>query len=81
MSKTKEIFINCANVTISPNGGRAISVSLDEPDVDGMLGDVDKDELTEYVGRSFDPEDVFSETQLDKWAEANGYVKSDSHAD
>lgn len=81
MAKTKEIFVNCANVTISPNGGRAISVSLDEPDVDGILGDIDKDDLTEYVERNFEVDAVFSETDLEKWAEANGYVKGTDNED
>jgi hypothetical protein len=30
----------------------------------------------DWISKNIDPEDVFSETQLEKWAEANGYVKA-----
>lgn len=30
----------------------------------------------EWIVRNLEPEDVFSETVLEKWAEANGYVKA-----
>jgi hypothetical protein len=39
-----------------------------------VLGDV-LDLATEWIGIHLDPEDVFSETKLEKWAEANGYTK------
>ena len=75
MAKTKEIDITCVSAQINPNGSRAISVSMEEPNIDDLLENIDKDDLTEYVERNFEVEDVFSESQLEKWAEANGYVK------
>lgn len=34
------------------------------------------DDAVTWVGANLQPEDIFSETQLEKWAEANGYVKA-----
>lgn len=33
------------------------------------------DDVIEWVKNNLNPEDVFSTTQLDKWAESEGYVK------
>ena len=33
------------------------------------------DEIIDYVSTEYNPEDVFSEYSLDKWAKKNGYVK------
>lgn len=30
----------------------------------------------DFIGREMEPEDVFSEKQLEDWAEANGYTKN-----
>jgi hypothetical protein len=76
MAKTKEIDITCVSAQITPNGTKSISVSVEEPNVDDLLENIDNDDLTEYVERNFQPEDVFSETILEKWAETNGYVKA-----
>lgn len=29
----------------------------------------------EFIGKNFDPEDIFTEKQLSTWAEDNGYTK------
>lgn len=36
---------------------------------------IDVQELLYWVQRNYNPEDVFSTTQLDKWAESEGYTK------
>lgn len=39
---------------------------------------IDTDSLQnaiDFIGSEFEPEDVFSEKQLNDWAEANGYTK------
>lgn len=77
MAKTKEIDITCVSAQITPNGSRAISVSVEEPNIDDLLAAVDDYDLTEFCERSYQPEDIFSESVLEKWAEANGYVKGE----
>jgi hypothetical protein len=37
----------------------------------------DDSEIISYVKGGFDPDDVFSESELEDWAEANGYVTDD----
>lgn len=29
----------------------------------------------EWIAKEFEPEDIFTEKQLESWAESNGYVK------
>jgi hypothetical protein len=33
------------------------------------------DYATDWIGRNLEPDDIFSATQLERWAESNGYVK------
>lgn len=33
------------------------------------------DAITEWIEKNLDPEDVFTDEQLEKWATDNGYVK------
>lgn len=33
------------------------------------------DDCLEWIRQNLNPEDVFSTTQLDKWAESEGYIK------
>lgn len=35
------------------------------------------DDATNWISANLSPDDIFSETQLEKWAEANGYVKAE----
>lgn len=36
------------------------------------------DQIIEWVSQHYGPEDVFSTTQLDKWAESEGYTKDNN---
>jgi hypothetical protein len=38
--------------------------------------DDEREEIIEWIGKRFNPEDIFSTIQLEKWAEANGYIKN-----
>lgn len=75
MANTSTLRFSCASVYSSADGSRTISLEISDPNVEELLGEIDEDDLKEYLGRKFEPEDVFSTTQLEKWAEANGYVK------
>ena len=35
------------------------------------------DDAIDYITANLDPDDVFEESTLSEWAEANGYVKED----
>ena len=35
------------------------------------------DNAIEWIAKELDPEDVFSEKQLSKWAEDNGFIKEE----
>lgn len=37
------------------------------------------DQVIEWITYKFYPEDIFSKKDLQKWAEENGYVKSESN--
>lgn len=38
----------------------------------------DLDEILLWVRQNYDPDDVFSNQQLDKWAESEGYTKNNN---
>lgn len=75
MAKTDALIINCARADISPYDKNKVSVDLVDLDITHVLDDIYNDDITEWCERNLQPEDIFSETQLEKWAAANGYVK------
>lgn len=76
MSKTTSLEINCASANCSVNNNRVINVVIDQPDdIDGILSQIDNDELIQYVARNLTPEDIFSSKDLANWAESEGYTK------
>jgi len=38
-------------------------------------------DIVDWVRRNFNPDDVFSTTELDKWAESEGYIKTETQND
>lgn len=36
------------------------------------------DDVIDFIRRNLDPDDVFSDNQLENWAEKNGFVKEDT---
>lgn len=75
MAKTKSIRFSCEKAEVSGNGSRSVIVDADFPAIEDLLSVIDKDELVNYVYRNFEPEDIFPSPALEKWAEAEGYVK------
>lgn len=51
-----------------------ISTLKDDLDMDDIY---DAGEIKAYVSANFNPEDVFSENELEIWAADNGYTKQD----
>ena len=35
------------------------------------------DEAIEWISRNLNPEDVFTESQLERWADISGYIKEE----
>jgi hypothetical protein len=66
----------CTGINITAVTSKIISVDADDVDPMVILEEMPEEQLIEYVNRNKEPEDVFSETVLEKWAEANGYVKA-----
>lgn len=76
MSKTQSLEINCVSANSSVNTNRVINVVIDKPDdIDELLEQIDNGDIIQYVARNMQPDDVFSSTELAKWAESEGYVK------
>lgn len=45
--------------------------------VNSVTVSIDAGEVLAYIADNFDPEDVFDEEVLVRWAEDNGYVKGE----
>lgn len=79
MAKTNSITISCDEVKVQPNGSHVVSVEIEGFSVDDLLDTIDEDDIASYVEKSMNPEDVFPATQLEKWAESEGYIKQSEH--
>lgn len=77
MAKTKELTIECDEVTVKPmykNG--VVRLIIDSPSIDELLSQIEFDDLVLHVNNETkNPQDVFDVEYLEKWAEENGYVK------
>lgn len=67
-STTISFDINCKNVSVSPNGSNSVTVSLED------VPQLDLIDLLE-IGKNYDPEDIFSKSDLEEWATDNGFEK------
>jgi hypothetical protein len=76
MPKTKNISIE-TNDEIRINHGRTKTIiHIDEPDINELLQGINNEDITDYVQwNNFKPRDLFSEEQLQDWANENGYIK------
>lgn len=75
MPKIKSItIITGEEVSVNPNRNKT-SIRIEEPDVNEIISSIDNDDLVTYIQSEYDPGDVFSEEDLIKWAEENGYIK------
>lgn len=75
MPKTSNIRFNCKTAAIESYNTQLVWVDAAEPDVDHILEDIHHDDLSEWIQENKKPEDIFTERQLEKWAEENGYIK------
>lgn len=75
MAKTHTLLVQCGRAEISACDRNSVSVDLLELKISNVLDDIHNDDITEWCQRNLQVEDIFSESELEKWAEANGYVK------
>lgn len=77
MAKTYNITIQCAVAEVGRSGDRSmVSADLQDVNVEHILDDIDNEDIIEWCQKNLEVEDIFSESDLEKWAEANGYVKA-----
>lgn len=75
MAKTKELAIICSGEIRTVANRNMLTVHIEEPNVDDALTAFHSDDLIGYVSNNYGVEEVYSEKDLQKWAEDNGYVK------
>lgn len=81
MPKTKEIEIRCDEARIKSNRYGFVTVIAEDPKIDELISGIHKDDILEWIlGEGFNPEEIFTNGELDKWAEENGYVKDNSES-
>lgn len=76
MSATKTIsIVTSEEVRIRAYRGKS-TVCMDNPEVEDMLKEVSFDDIVTYIqSENTSPDEVFTDDQLNAWAEKNGYVK------
>jgi hypothetical protein len=77
MSKTKRITVVDSSATTETNNAHTIQMIIEDPNIDSLLDEIETEDLADYLQANKSVQDIFSENELEKWAEANGYVKSD----
>lgn len=75
MSKTREIKFSCGEFRTIPNRNCTVTLHVEDPNTDELLPTINDVDLTAYVSENFEVDAVFSDKQLSKWAEDNGYIK------
>lgn len=76
MSETKLLTITCGEVRIVPKRNNTVTLTLEDPEIEGLLREIPWDDVVEFVlGEQVDPDEVFTNEQLEKWAKINGYIK------
>lgn len=80
MAKTENITITCNKVEVVPMSHSRVGVELQAVNAESILCGIHREDTAEWCRQNMQVEDIFSETQLEKWAEANGYVKGGSNA-
>lgn len=75
MQKTTEIIFDCNLAQVEGMSSNKVRVTVQDPDTDHILEDIHEEDLGKWIRENKSPDDVFSEKQLEKWAEENGYTK------
>lgn len=44
-------------------------------DIDAILNEIDENDVNQWIASNRNPEDIFGTTELEKWAESEGYTK------
>lgn len=76
MSKTKELTIVCSGeIRVSASRNKS-TIHIEDPEMDELLKEIPWENVVEFVrGEKVSPDEVFTDEQLEKWAEENGYTK------
>lgn len=76
MPKTLELEITCDEARVKPNKYNSVKVVLESPQIQEMLGNMAWSDIVGFIGsENAKPSDIFTEDELSKWAEDNGYTK------
>ena len=76
MSKTKQISIETSDEVRVTNSRNKTIIHVDAPDIQELLKEIDSEDIVSFIQwDGYDPDEVFEEEQLHKWASENGYIK------
>lgn len=77
MATTKEISITGSEIRVKADAYRKTIVTVEDPEMRGLLQAMYWDDIVDFVrGERVGPDEVFTNEQLEKWAENNDYVKA-----
>lgn len=76
MATTKEISITGSEIRVKSDRYGKTVVTIDDPEMEPLLRTISWDDVVNFVrGEQVCPSEVFTDEQLERWAENNGYVK------
>lgn len=79
MSKTKEITFTCSAARVEPNRYGQVTMVAEDPNVEEVMNAMDSGDVVEWANGHYIPSDIFTEEELSKWAEANGFTSEEQN--
>jgi len=71
----------CDEVKVTPNSAYSCQVEIEGFNVEHLLDYIDEEDIKDWVKNHLSVDDVFSTSELDKWAESEGYIKAETQND
>jgi len=76
MPKTKTLEVSTSDEIRIKAYRNNVTVIVDDPQIEDMLSKMSSEDIIIWVqGEGYTPDEIFSEKELIKWAEENGFVK------
>lgn len=72
--RTFSFDLNCTSATISPNGNRTVTVTLEDVEKSDVMDLFDAVDFLDHFGENTVIENIDTD-KLDSWAQSNGYTK------
>jgi hypothetical protein len=72
--KELTVTIEAKKVNTIPDDRNTLSVEIEVADISEIIGALPDEDLEVWISQNRKPEDIFTEKQLEEWANNNGFT-------